>query len=212
MGRVFIMPLGFHEDRAMRMFIENSVTERDRVYIITANKTLSVVRAYESLVAFCRKIRLPDPELVEVPMDLSGGISRILQILRETDGEVVVDLSRGMRYLIVYTLIALLLSNRTATIHIQPESGEATEIVIPKQLLEVARNPPRGLYIEILRVVSESEGASVEEISRALGKSAKTVTNCLTKLGKLKLVSRRGRERGIYLTDLGKLVLALTGG
>ncbi|MCS7099436.1 MAG: CRISPR-associated CARF protein Csa3 [Sulfolobales archaeon] len=211
MGRVFIVSLGFHEDVVMRMFVSRSITEKDRVYLITGSKAQQVASAYDSLVALCRKMKLPDPELVEIPMDLFGGVSRIVEILKRADEEIVVDLSGGMRYLLVFALVALFLSGRSATIYVRPESGEDIEIKVPRQVLEIARNPPRGIHVEILRAVRDSEGISAKDLSRVLGKSAKTIANCLTELGRLGLISRRGRGGGVYLTELGRLVLALAG-
>ncbi|MEM2288511.1 MAG: CRISPR-associated CARF protein Csa3 [Sulfolobales archaeon] len=211
-GRVFIISIGFHEDRAIRRLMESSATKGDRVYLITASRTQAVLRAYESLVALCRKLGLPDPELVEVPTGLYDGIARLLSVLSSSDSEVVLDLSGGMRYLAAYALVALFISGRSATVYVQPESGEGSDVVIPAKLFSVARDPPKGVDLLVLRAVHDLEGSTVEELSKSVSRSAKTVANSISKLTKMGLVVRRGRRGSLHLTELGRLAVKLLGG
>ncbi|MEM1622683.1 MAG: CRISPR-associated CARF protein Csa3 [Sulfolobales archaeon] len=210
-GRLFIISIGFHEDRAIRRLMESSATRGDRVYLIAASRTQAVLRAYESLASICRKLGLPDPELVEVPMGLYDGIARLLSILGSAEGEIVLDLSGGMRYLVAYALVALFISGRSATVYVQPESGEGGDVVIPAKLFSIARDPPKGVDLLVLRAVYDTEGSTVEELSRSTGRSAKTVANSVSKLAKMGLVVRRGRRGGLYLTELGRLAVKLFG-
>lgn len=212
MGRLFIISIGFHEDRAIRRLIESSATKGDRVYLITASRTQAVLRAYESLTTLCRKLGLPDPELVEVPTGLFEGVGRLLSVLNSAESEVVLDLSGGMRYLAAYALVALFISGRSATVYVQPESGEGHDVVIPAKLFSVARDLPKGLDLLVLRAVHDLEGSTVEELSESLGRSAKTVANSVSKLVRMGLVARRGRRGGLHLTELGRLVVKLLGG
>ena len=207
MGRLFIITLGFHEDHVIRRLMNDKAVEDDRVILITASPVVTATqRAYESLVTLCNKMRLPRPELVGVACNPYDGL-RVLLNLMTGEGDIILDLSGGMRYLAVYALIALLLTRRRGRVYLQPESGEVSEVVIPETLIEVFLNPPKPAEIELLKLLKGSEGISVRDLARLSNKAEKTVMNLVSELSRRGLVVRRGRGGGIFLTSVGKLVL-----
>lgn len=206
-GRLFVITLGFHEDHVIRRLVNDKAVEDDRVVLITASPVATATqRAYESLLTLCSKMRLPKPELVGVPCSPYDGL-RVLLNLMMGGGDVVLDLSGGMRYLAVYALIALLLTRRRGRIYLQPESGEVSEVTIPETLIEVFLNPPKPTEVELLRLLKGSEGVSVRDLARLSGKAEKTVMNIVSELSKRGLVVRKGRAGGVFLTTVGRLVL-----
>lgn len=207
MGRLFIITLGFHEDHVIRRLMNDKAVEDDRVILITASPVATATqRAYESLVTLCNKMRLPRPELVGVACNPYDGL-RVLLNLMTGEGDIILDLSGGMRYLAVYALIALLLTRRRGRVYLQPESGEVSEVVIPETLIEVFLNPPKPAEIELLKLLKGSEGISVRDLARLSNKAEKTVMNLVSELSRRGLVVRRGRGGGIFLTSVGRLVL-----
>ena len=207
MGRLFIITLGFHEDHVIRRLMNDKAVEDDRVILITASPVATATqRAYESLVTLCNKMRLPRPELVGVACNPYDGL-RVLLNLMTSEGDIILDLSGGMRYLAVYALIALLLTRRRGRVYLQPESGEVSEVVIPETLIEVFLNPPKPAEIELLKLLKGSEGISVRDLARLSNKAEKTVMNLVSELSRRGLVVRRGRGGGIFLTSVGRLVL-----
>jgi CRISPR locus-related DNA-binding protein len=206
-GRLFIITLGFHEDHVIRRLMNDKAVEDDRVILITASPVATATqRAYESLVTLCNKMRLPRPELVGVACNPYDGL-RVLLNLMTGEGDIILDLSGGMRYLAVYALIALLLTRRRGRVYLQPESGEVSEVVIPETLIEVFLNPPKPAEIELLKLLKGSEGISVRDLARLSNKAEKTVMNLVSELSRRGLVVRRGRGGGIFLTSVGRLVL-----
>jgi CRISPR locus-related DNA-binding protein len=209
-GRLFIITLGFHEDHVIRRLMNDKAVEDDRVILITASPVATATqRAYESLVTLCNKMRLPRPELVGVACNPYDGL-RVLLNLMSGEDDIILDLSGGMRYLAVYALIALLLTRRRGRIgriYLQPESGEVSEVVIPETLIEVFLNPPKPAEIELLKLLKGSEGISVRDLARLSNKAEKTVMNLVSELSRRGLVVRRGRGGGIFLTNVGRLVL-----
>lgn len=207
MGRLFIITLGFHEDHVIRRLMNDKAVEDDRVILITASPVATATqRAYESLVTLCNKMRLPRPELVGVACNPYDGL-RVLLNLMTGEGDIILDLSGGMRYLAVYALIALLLTRRRGRVYLQPESGEVSEVMIPETLIEVFLNPPKPAEIELLKLLKGSEGISVRDLARLSNKAEKTVMNLVSELSRRGLVVRRGRGGGIFLTSVGRLVL-----
>jgi len=206
-GRLFIITLGFHEDHVIRRLVSDKVVEDDRVVLITASPVATATqRAYESLLTLCSKMRFPRPELVGVPCNPYEGL-RVLISLVMGEGDVVLDLSGGMRYLAVYALIALLLTRRRGRIYLQPESGEVGEVEIPETLIGVFLDPPKPAEVELLKLIRGSEGVGVRDLARLSSKAEKTVMNLISELSRRGLVVRRGRGGGIFLTSVGKLVL-----
>lgn len=206
MGRLFIITLGFHEDHVIRRLVNDKASRGDRVVLITASPVASATqRAYESLIAVCGRMGLPRPELVSVSADPYEGLKTLISLLR-SDGDVVLDLSGGMRYLSVYALMALLLIRREGKVYLQPESGEVSEVAVPETLIRAFFSPPRPAEVELMRLVGAG-GLSAQDIARLSGKSEKTVMNMLSSLSRRGLIVRKGRAGGVYLTSAGKLLL-----
>lgn len=210
MGRRFIVTLGFHEDRAIRRLMESSASRDDEIFAVTASTAPAVVAAFNSLAGFCRRVGLPEPKLVEVPPRLYEGVAVLAELIGGSPGPVVLDLSGGMRYLAVLGVLALFLTGRRATVYVQPES-EGEELAIPESVISLAYEPLQDLELSVLRAVAEREGSTVEGIAEVVGRSPKTVANAVSRLQKLRLVARRGRAGGVYLTEVGKLALKLVG-
>ena len=207
--RVFVLILGFHEDHAIRVLTEFGAIKEDNILVFTAKPAVPAVRrAFEGLRSYALRAGLKEPKIVEVPQNFYEGISVILEALEEfnIETEHVFELSGGMRYLLIYLLLALILSRRKGWIVIYPEGGEEKEIVIPKQVLELTVNPPGKAELNVLKQAISAPGTSVEEISLQLGKSVKTIQNIVSMLVKEGLVIRKGRRGGIYPTKLGELV------
>jgi CRISPR locus-related DNA-binding protein len=210
-GRRFIISLGFHEDRAIRRLMVSSASKDDEVFAVTASAVPAVVKAFESLAGFCKRVGLPEPKLVEVPPRLYEGVVAFAELIQGSPGPVILDLSGGMRYLAVLGVLALFLTGRKASIYIQPES-EGDEIAVPESVVGLAYTPLQNLELAVLRAVSERGGLTADELAGSLGRSPKTAANAVARLQKLGLVVRRGRTGGIYTTEVGKLALVLAGG
>ncbi|MEM0297734.1 MAG: CRISPR-associated CARF protein Csa3 [Zestosphaera sp.] len=209
MRRLFLITLGFHEDHVIRRLVNDKTSKNDRVVLVTASPIASATqRAYESLVAVCGRMGLPKPEIIGIPADPYEGLKILINLL-SGDNDVVLDLSGGMRYLSVYTLMALLLMRREGRVYLQPESGEVSEVVIPETLIKAFFNPLKPVEVELMKLIKNSEGLTTRDLARLSGKSEKTVMNLLSNLSKKGLVVRRGRAGGTFLTPAGRLLLEI---
>ncbi len=207
-SRAFIVTLGYHEDHVIRLLTVCSASKDDEVVVLTAKPLVPAVRrAFNSLRTFMLRLGLKEPKLVEVPMEVLEGLEVIANVLKDPNKEYVLSLSGGMRYLIIYALIALVALGRVATIYIYPEGGEEPEIVIPKNLIKVLHRLPSESELRVLREVMKSPGISVEELSLIIGRSVKTIRNLVSELSRYGLVVRRGRGGGVYLSRLGEFVV-----
>ena len=128
----------------------------------------------------------------------------------DEDAEYVLGLLGGMRYLIVFTLVALILSGRSATI-IYPEGGEVPEVTIPKVVVGTLRKLPTEAELRVLKEVAASPGITDEEVAERIGRKVKTVKNVVSELAKSGLVVRKGRRGGLYPTEWGALIAKYAG-
>ncbi|MEM1681097.1 MAG: CRISPR-associated CARF protein Csa3 [Sulfolobales archaeon] len=207
--RSFIFTLGFHEDHVIRrLHIHNALPEDFIVLFTVSPISPSVRRAFEGVRSYTLRTGLREPKLVEVPMNSPDGIFTVVNSLRDVPRPLVVDVSGGMRFLGLFILISLLFMAEDVDIYLQPEGGEVQEIYIPKELFEFMRRPLSNNELEILNVVSEHPGITIEELARSIGKSEKTVRNSIVRLRKL-LVVQKGRYAGLYPTKWVKVVTNL---
>jgi len=204
--RVFVFTLGFHEDYAIRLLTSSSASFDDKVVILTGSPLITATKkAIEGLKTFTTRIGIGEPLVVEVPPSVNEGISTILKVF-SYDAEYVLGLSGGTGYLIVFTLIALVLSGRNAKIYIHPEGSNVPEILIDKYVLTTLRRLPTEAELRVLNEIVKTPGITDEEIAIIIGRKVKTVRNIVTELNKSGLIIKRGRRGGIYPTEWGKVI------
>jgi len=198
--------LGFHEDHAIRLLTSSGASFDDRVVVLTGSPLVTATKkAIEGLRAFTLRMGIGEPVVIEVPPSFNEGISTILRVFSD-NAEYVLGLSGGMGYLIVFTLIALVLSGRNAKIYIYPEGGDVPEILIDKYVLTTLRKLPTEAELRVLNEIVKAPGITDEEIAVIIGKKVKTVRNIVSELNKSGLIIKRGRRGGIYPTEWGKVI------
>lgn len=207
--RSFIFTLGYHEDHVVRRLYGHNALPEDFIVLFTASPSVPAVRrAFEGVRGFALRTGLREPRLVEVPLDPPDAIYVFREVLKGLPRPLVVDVSGGMRALGVLLLITLLLMGEDVDIYLQPEGGDVAEVHVPRELFEFMRRPLSELEFEVVRVVTESPGITIEEVAKAVGKSEKTVRNLISRPRKL-LITQRGRYAGLYPTKWVKVVTGL---
>ncbi|HIP65509.1 MAG TPA: CRISPR locus-related DNA-binding protein, partial [Pyrodictium sp.] len=131
----FVFTLGFHSDHIIRTLARKAVGRVERITLITAEPVVKRTEdAYKNVVSYTDKASLPTPNLVPVDVgDPPTAIEKILDALGQ-DKEYYADLTGGMRAVVVYTLIALILKAKTGaniTLHTtseDPQQAQEAEI------------------------------------------------------------------------------------
>jgi len=203
---LFVFTLGFHGGHAVRRLAR--AREVGGVLVVTGKPVpRAVVNAFQEIVAFCDKASLPVPQLLEVPVDDGGAaVLSILERLRNWHS-IVADIGGGLRAVVVSTLIALLMACKWAQVelHVSGEREDATELRVQ---LNAVYNILTGIGQEKLRIVEllGLEGLDIGELSKALGKSERTVRVYAGELKKLGLVSE---DKGkLFATSWGRVALS----
>ncbi len=147
MPRVFLSPLGFHEDILIRALIQLRASRLDRLLVVSCKPLVGGVRrAFDGLKASCSRQDLPEPGLLEV--DCSRFYESIAEVRKELgkhEGELILLLGAGLRILSHMLEVAVLVSGRPFKIYYEPESegGESShrsqplrEPIKPRQAIE----------------------------------------------------------------------------
>lgn len=211
--RLFIFPLGFHEDFAMRTLNQFSASNEDKIIVITLSPIVKATKsAFTSLLLNTQRIGISDTNLIEIDStDFSKVVMKIIKAFNSLNikpEQIIIDPSGGLRIFdlaLFFTGILLSLKGFKSTLVIQPESAnyEPTSIDL-RDLLNILRLDES--YMEIIKQINENDGSTIEELSSKLNVADKTIRNKISELKKLNIVMQKGRGQGIYLTDLGFLV------
>lgn len=206
MPRVFLSPLGFHEDILVRALIQLRASRLDRFLVVSCKPlTGGVRRAFDGLKASCSRQDLPEPVLLEV--DCSRFYESVADVRRELakhEGEPILLLGAGLRILSHMLEVAALVSGRPFKVYYEPESEGGERVLIDHHLYENLLNRGRLSNLEqrVLKLVLEKPGVTVVELARELGVKEKTVRNTLTKLKNKGLVAKKGRSEGVEPTPV----------
>ena len=214
-GRLFIFTLGFHENFALRRLSTEGAGRGDVVEVFTTSPAASgVIRAYESLKQMAS--RFMEVEVLGLrEVDLASGLPRAsLTVLEHLEPlvasgrtRVIADLSGGSRGVGYAVHLALsLVRGLEVDVYLQSDTSDAWELHLPTTVSSLISARLPGDVEDMLITVLESEGATVDELARLTGLAAKTISNRLSRLQKMGLAVRRGRRRGVYLTEWGRLL------
>jgi CRISPR locus-related DNA-binding protein len=137
--------------------------------------------------------------------DGGAAVLSILERLRNWHS-IVADIGGGLRAVVVSTLIALLMACKWAQVelHVSGEREDAAELRVQ---LNAVYNILTGIGQEKLRIVEllGLEGLDIGELSKALGKSERTVRAYAGELKRLGLVSE---DKGkLFATSWGRVAI-----
>lgn len=202
--RVFLFPLGFHEDPSIRVLVEFKTFSDDKILVFTC-KPLSPGsrRAFESLKAFSTSQRFPEPVLVLVNCsDFYDSFKVVIQAVKPFDALFIVEIGMGPRIISHILVQALLYAGKSFILHYEPETGVDSPVIIEQGFLEVISKGLSTSEKNLLRAVPQ-DGATVYELTKALGVSEKTTRNLVSRLKAKGLLTKVGKGERIFLTKAG---------
>lgn len=209
MKTTLIATLGFDEKFCYRAILRHGIKEGDEIILITAEKVERVEKAYEWIkrliqTSFSEKVRV---QLFEVNIeDVERAIREVVDIVKGVEGRVIVNLSGGMRALVVIVLLACMIASMDAKIEIEKEDFSAV-VDFQSNLIKLVKSPPTAIELEILKLI-DGGSKSVQEIAKRLEKDESTVRRYLTELEKSGLITAEKRKPLIVrLTSLARLFL-----
>ncbi|MGB9730143.1 MAG: CRISPR-associated CARF protein Csa3 [Thermoprotei archaeon] len=214
MRKLIIATIGFEEKFTVRMITRHGLDKGDKVLLLTGPPTEKSTIAINLVREFITKYYSKDVTLLvrEIPVHNFYDAVHIIKqnIMNEAKGvtNIVVNLSGGMRILIIETLLALtVLSVKNITVEIETEDS-STIITIPTEFISM-KLPIRKRHIEILQILAQAqEPITIKTIAEELKIDDSTIRRHLLKLRKMRLVEvKKGKPLLIQLSPLAKLLM-----
>jgi len=211
--RLIILTLGFDEKFAVRGILRYSPKAEDSVIVVTASP---LTEKAEKALGTLREIlqSYAGIESVEVfEVDVSRpevSKQRLAGLISGYEGEVVANLSGGMRALILITLAALISSGKNALIEVETENLETVVTLSPEFFM---REEVNSSDLRIIRMVHEQGGVRLDEFARTIGKSRTTTYRILRRLVERGYLTTEKFKRGVrYLaSERGRALLEREG-
>ena len=193
--KCYVITLGFHEDVALRRLLKYSNIKRgDKIILFSGSLIDAVKEAYDSLKLYLSKIGVESQQLVSIdPSKPEEAIPRIIEELKECrDKKIITELGGGQRGVGMLILLSLLVLGYKFDLHSQIE-GTKHSTDIPWEIIQALKEiPKKEKDKHLLKLINNNE-LTIKEIAEEIGVSEKTVSNRITMLRKMGLISKRGR-------------------
>jgi len=213
MPKALISTLGFDEKFCYRAILRHGIREDDKVILITAKLVERTLKAFEMIRNFLissygSKVSI---EVVEVDVkNIIGSIESVMLRLNQLKGyELIVNLSGGMRALILITLLALLLrrpNNIKVEMELEDLSGviEVSKSLLNAPLLTLELSDEKKKILKLIR-----EGVrEVEPLANKLRRDVSTIRRHVSDLEEIGLlIVEKRKPIRVKPTPLAKLIL-----
>ncbi len=212
---IIAFTFGFDERFAIRALVRHQVGGEDKVVVITPKDRLDqrAENALNSLSDFVKKY-LSGPGVVVVDVEVSDFTKAIIELVRVyrswTTRPIILNLSGGMRALILESIVAAIMSGIDMKIEVEGEDGSfVTDFdVSVVNLAEIDL-----LERTILKVISQVE-TSITKLAKITELSRSTVWRKVRRLTRLNLVELSdrvspGEKSKLKITNKGRLILSI---
>ncbi|OYT47987.1 MAG: hypothetical protein B6U85_03915 [Desulfurococcales archaeon ex4484_42] len=216
MAKVVLLTLGFEEKFAVRALVRRGLEVGDLVVLITGPIIDKVAKAINYVKEFLKYFEGIDIQVFEVSEvhEFTQAISKIKGLIKELLDKyeyMIINLSNGMRALVVEVLMATTLLPRELKeriiVELDTEDGKAI-VEIPKDLITIINPPNLGVKEDIIKVIIEEGGeADIYTIAQKLGKDETTIRRQLETLKDLRLIELAYRPLRARIKPIAKAVI-----
>ncbi|MEM1986667.1 MAG: CRISPR-associated CARF protein Csa3 [Nitrososphaeria archaeon] len=214
--KTFIATIGWTEWPIASAIIKHGLSKDDRIMLLSPEKRDDRSRAAVNEVKnFVAKF-VPLVEVAEVTVPVHSpaeAIPCIAKLISEEgkDRDLIVNLSGGMRILVIETLLALTLIHVESLV-LELQTEDKVDVQLP-----ILWTPTEDLLPEArkaLKVLGEQEAVSLSNLASKLKLSVATAYRLLKSLERNSIVSSKKvrKERIIELTTKGRILLSVVGG
>ena len=211
MSTALIATLGFDEKFCYRAILRHGIKEGDKIILFTAEIVEKVEKAYEWIQKLLQTSYgdAVDVEIVQLNIkDLEDSIKKVLRKIEEIENfRIIVNLSGGMRALIIIVLLACIM-RPPRNLKIEIETEDFSGIVeVPYTLLNLIKLQLGEDKLEVLKSIKEGIG-DVKSIAKKLGRDESTVRRHISALENMGLIEVKKRKPLLVkATKLAELVL-----
>jgi len=221
MPRLLILTLGFEERFAFRMLTRYGLDRGDHILLLTGKLVEKTMKAITMIEEFIKKYFLGEIKITYHEIDLSNfsnAVSSIREILSRyipKYNKIILNLSGGMRVLILATYTSILLLHellRDKDVVLEVEFEDGSQLVkIPSQLPQTLMNLPKltSERFEVLKALGTVKEATIRELAKITNKDETTIRRHIQHLQELNLVSIvKERPQKYALTQLGLMLIS----
>ncbi len=220
MAKALVATVGFDEKFIIRMITREGLNPGDKLFLFTlepiGEKALKAIRSVKDFVFKYHGREVEVKEDTVNVYDFADALLKLIPAIRgivETYDEVVVNLSGGMRILIIELLLAVMLacrSYRNPNIKIEVETENFENIVDISMLSELifAIDELTKGKIKLLETVANVGEIPMNELARKMNKDLSSISRQAQDLiyaGLLEELSKRPKT--LKLTPLGRILL-----
>ena len=207
--RVFVLLIGRGSVSSIHEYLSRfAISYDDDVIVLSEFKSYGRSQLYHKLYEYVTKSYSIKPKLISIPSNLSRALALLLTKVFHRDASYIVLINGYSRYLAIYTLMALVISGKVASIYVLWSSKRrVNEVNIPRHIVLIMQNVLDELKIKILMEVIRDPGVCDEDLALRLRKRLKVIKSAVSELNRLGLVVRRGRRACIYPTEVSKLLV-----
>ncbi|MEM3388960.1 MAG: CRISPR-associated CARF protein Csa3 [Thermoproteota archaeon] len=214
--KTFVATIGWTEWPIASAIVKHGLSKGDKIILLSPEKRDERSRAAVSEVKHFVSKFVPFVEVSEVSVPIhspSEAIPLIAKLFSEEGKgrDLIVNLSGGMKILVLETLLALMLiSIENLVLELQTEDKVDVQLPILWRPVEDLSPPAR----KALKILWEHGPVSLSKLADSLRISVATAHRLLKSLEKNSIVSSKkvGKERIMELTPKGRILLSVTGG
>ncbi len=211
MRTALISTLGFEEKFCYRAILRHGIKEGDRIILFTAELIDKVERAYDWIKRLVQSsygdsVRV---DLIQLdPTNPVKSIKKVREFLDElNEFKIIVNLSGGMRAIIIYVLLACMMSLREDII-VEVEAEDLSGLsTLDFKMLKLVKEGAKEEWLDVLKCIADGSH-DVSSIARKLRKDKSTVRRQLSSLEGNGLIRvRRRKPLTVELSELSELIL-----
>lgn len=201
MTTYFIITLGWRPDPVIATFARHRVNPRDKLILVVPE--FRDERSAEAIDAVHKYINTAmlyvDVELLELPADFKDAVLKVLSKIENcsSKGPVIINVSGGMRYVVLASYTAFLLSSKKNVV-LDELSIEGKNMTIKLAIPPLVRLSPKDEEKKILNYLSRKE-ATLEEIESELEIPRSTAWRYLKRLTEFGIIDiAKAGKKNIY--------------
>ncbi|MEM2741989.1 MAG: CRISPR-associated CARF protein Csa3 [Nitrososphaeria archaeon] len=214
--KVLVLTLGFDERFAIRSILRTGLSSGDVVVVFTAEPIVEKVeKALQILMDFVKKyFEGVGLNVVSVPTkDFELSVSMIgeqIKKFKSLDYNVILNLSGGMRSLIIELLAAAILTGLKGKVEVELENLEGY-LSFPIETFRI-QTPLKDEYRSILEAVMRNEGINISKLSEKLNMAKSSLHKIVKKLIEMGLIEyeKIGKEYHLKTREIAKIFMKQT--
>jgi len=209
--KILILSLGFDERFAIRSILRTGLSSGDKVLIFTAEPIVDKAeKALQIVLEFLKKyFEGVEYEVISIPTkDFERSVSMIgerLMKLKSLGYDVILNLSGGMRSLIIELLVASTLVGLKGVVEVELENLEGY-LSFTVDVLRI-RAPLKEEYKSVLNAIIEAGEINLSQLSRKVAMAKSTIHKIVKKMIEEGLVEyeKVGKEYRLKAKTIAKL-------